>query len=175
MTSDAEFPLFVRAHTTALLRSAYLLTGDRAEAEELVQDTFVRLYPQWSRVTGADVPIAYVRRSMTNNFLNGRRRKAGKEFLFADPPDAPYEPDLARELSDRDLVRDLLHSLPAKQRAVLVLRFFDDLSDEQIAAHVGCRQATVRSIVSRGLGALRTETERRAARRAAQQTNGNLR
>ena len=170
-----EFPLFVRAHTAALLRSAYLLTGDRAEAEELVQDTFVRLYPNWTRVLGADVPIAYVRRSMTNNFLNGRRRKSASEFLFADPPEASYEPDLARELSDRELVRDLLNSLPAKQRAVLVLSFFDDLSDEQSAADVGCRPATVRNIVSRALMALRTETERRAAHRTAQQTNGNLR
>ena len=74
MAETSEFSAFVRAHSTALLRSAYLLTGDLASAEDLVQDTFLRLYPRWSRVVAADVPLAYVRRSVMNNFLNSRRR-----------------------------------------------------------------------------------------------------
>lgn len=175
MGDDVEFSTFVRTHSTALLRSAYLLTGDRQAAEELLQDTFARLYPQWSRVSQAEVPIAYVRRSLTNNFLNGRRRRSASDLLFADPPERGYDPDLAARLSDRDLVRNLLDSLPPKQRAVLVLRFFDDLSDAQIAADVGCRAATVRSIVSRGLQTLRADTERRARAANAPQTNGQTR
>lgn len=171
-SSDAtEFSAFVRTHSTALLRSAYLLTGDQAAAEDLVQDTFARLYPRWSRVVAADVPLAYVRRSVMNNFLNGRRR-AGHEVLFAEPPERGYEHDPAGALSDRELVRSLLADLPPKQRAVLVLRFYLDLSDAEIAADLGCRQGTVRSIVSRSLGALRAETERRPRPR---ETNGNLR
>lgn len=175
MDDITEFSVFVRVHSTALLRSAFLLTGDRNAAEELLQDTFVRLYPQWSRVGAADVPIAYVRRSLTNNFLNGRRRRSASDLLFADPPDRGYEPDLAGRLSDRDLVRELLHGLPPKQRAVLVLRFFDDLTDAEIAADVGCRQGTVRSIVSRSLQTLRTETERRSRETQTPQTNGHPR
>jgi RNA polymerase sigma-70 factor (sigma-E family) len=171
MGDVVEFAAFVRTHSTALLRSAFLLTGERGAAEDLLQDTFVRLYPRWSRVIEADVPLAYVRRSMTNNFLNGRRR-AGREVLLAELPETSYESDLAGPLSDRDLVRGLLAALAPKQRAVLVLRFFHDLSDEQIAADLGCRQGTVRSIVSRSLVMLRTETERRAQSRPTLPTNG---
>ncbi len=175
MTGPAEFTSFVRQHSTALLRSAYLLTGNRIEAEELVQDTLVRLYPNWGRVLAADVPLAYVRRSLTNNFLNGRRRRSAEDLLFADPPERGYEPDLGGQLSDRQLVRRLLEGLPARQRAVLVLRFFEDLEDTEIASVIGCRRGTVRSIISRGLQQLRAETEREAVDRPTRQTNGNLR
>lgn len=174
MDDVAEFAAFVRLHSTALLRSAFLLTGDAAAAEDLVQDTFLRLFPRWSRVSEADVPLAYVRRSMTNNFLNGRRR-AGHEVLFADPPERSYDNDLAGPISDRELVRGLLAELPPKQRAVLVLRFFHDLSDAEIAADLGCRQGTVRSIVSRSLALLRAETDRRSHPRDTPQTNGHMR
>jgi len=175
MAEVVEFSAFVRAHSTVLLRSAYLLTGELAAAEDLVQDTFLRLFPQWSRVAAADVPLAYVRRSMTNNFINGKRRRSGHELLFADPPERGYHPDLAGPLSDRELVRGLLADLPPKQRAVLVLRFYDDLSDAQIAADLGCRQGTVRSIISRSLGALRAGAGRPPRPQDASPTNGNLR
>jgi RNA polymerase sigma-70 factor (sigma-E family) len=174
MAGPAEFSVFVRVHSTALLRSAFLLTGDRLEAEELVQDTLVRLYPNWDRVAAADVPLAYVRRSLTNNFLNARRRRSANDLLFAEPPEQPYELDLGSRLSDRQLVRRLLDGLPARQRAVLVLRFFEDLEDTEIASIIGCRRGTVRSIISRGLQQLRAETERQADSRP-RQTNGNLR
>jgi RNA polymerase sigma-70 factor (sigma-E family) len=175
MDDAAGFSMFVRQHSTTLLRAAYLLTGDRSAAEELLQDTLVRLYPQWARVQAADVPMAYVRRSLTNNYLNGRRRHSSNELLFAEPPERGYEPDLAGRIGDRELVRDLLDRLAPKQRAVVVLRFFHDLTDDQIAAEVGCREGTVRSIVSRSLQALRTETERRSANRQTPQTNGHPR
>jgi RNA polymerase sigma-70 factor (sigma-E family) len=174
MAGPAEFSMFVRVHSTALLRSAYLLTGDRLEAEELVQDTLVRLYPNWGRVAAAEVPLAYVRRSLTNNFLNGRRRRSANDLLFAEPPEQAYELDLGSRLSDRQLVRRLLDGLPARQRAVLVLRFFEDLEDTEIASIVGCRRGTVRSIISRSLQQLRAETERQATSQP-RQTNGNLR
>jgi len=174
MTGPVEFTSFVRQHSTVLLRSACLLTGDRLEAEELVQDTLVRLYPNWGRVSAAEVPLAYVRRSLTNNFLNGRRRRSSGDLLFAEPPERGYEPDLGGRLSDRQLVRQLLDGLPDRQRAVLVLRFFDDLEDTEIASIMGCRRGTVRSIISRGLQQLRAETERQAASQP-RQTNGNLR
>jgi RNA polymerase sigma-70 factor (sigma-E family) len=168
-----EFPAFVRAHSTALLRSAFLLTGNRVDAEELVQDTLVRLYPKWAKVAAADVPLAYVRRSLANNFLNGRRRRGASDLLLAEAPDRGYEPDLAGRLSDRALVRNLLDGLPPKQRAVLVLRYFEDLDDREIAAVLGCRRGTVRSIISRSLSQLRIATGQRSA--PAPQQNGNPR
>ncbi|HEU5269887.1 MAG TPA: SigE family RNA polymerase sigma factor [Jatrophihabitans sp.] len=174
MTGPVEFTSFVRQHSTVLLRAAYLLTGDRIEAEELVQDTLVRLYPNWARVAAAEVPLAYVRRSLTNNFLNGRRRRSADDLLFAEPPERGYEPDFGGRLSDRELVRRLLNDLPARQRAVLVLRFFEDLEDTEIASIIGCRRGTVRSIISRGLQQLRAETERQATSQP-RQTNGNRR
>jgi len=168
-----EFSTFVRMHTAVLFRSAYLLTRNPVAAEDLVQETFVRLYPKWSRVAAADVPLAYVRRAMVNTFLNGRRAIRGREVLFAEPPD-PVDganwvgpPDPAELVSERDLARRLLDSLPPRSRAVLVLKFFHDLTDAEIAADLGCRQASVRSIVSRALSSLRTEAARRSQTSAA--------
>ena len=155
MIDNSDFAAFVRTNTTTLLRSAYLLTGSQQAGEELVQDTFVRLYPRWSRVSSADAPMAYVRKSLTNNFLNHRRARVSSELPFADPPVGGHEPDIARSVTDRDLVSQLLDSLPPKSRAVLVLRFYDDLSDTDIAKAVGCRPGTVRSTVSRALASLR--------------------
>jgi RNA polymerase sigma-70 factor (sigma-E family) len=172
MDAGSDFGSFVRTHTPALYRSAYLLTRDSSSAEDLVQETFTRLYPQWRRVTEATVPLAYVRRSMMNNFLNTRRGPSGRELLLAELPDRTGTPDPAVGVSDRELVRALLDRLPAKQRAVLVLRFFHDLTDAEIAADLGCRQGTVRSIVSRALQTLRQDTRRRAEAEAAAPANG---
>jgi RNA polymerase sigma-70 factor (sigma-E family) len=166
--AGAEFATFVRMNTPALFRSAYLLTRSRTAAEDLVQDTFVRLYPKWSRVVEADVPMAYVRRAMVNNYLNSQRGARGHELLLADPPDRGGAPDPALLVTEQDFARRLLERLPARSRVVLVLRFFEDLTDAEIAADLGCRQATVRSIVSRALATLRQETERGSADAAAQ-------
>ena len=151
----ADFSTFVRVHTPALLRTAYLLTGSSAAAEELVQDTLVRLYPKWGRVSAADVPLAYVRRALTNGFINSRRRASRREFAVETVPEVV---DLWRaedEIADRDEVWSMLHTLPERQRAALVLRYYADQSDEDIAAALGCRPGTVRSLLSRGLSALR--------------------
>ncbi len=156
MSEPDGFADFVRAHTPALVASAYLLTGRSAAAEDLVQDTLLGLYRKWDRVLAAEVPVAYVRRCLVNNFLNSRRSRAGNEILFAEAPDLSGPADVATQVGDRDLVRRLLAGLPHKQRAILVMRFFDDLADDDIAAAVGCRPSTVRSTISRTLASLRT-------------------
>lgn len=157
MTTGVDFDSFVRVHTPALLKSAYLLTGNRIDAEELVQDTLVRLYPKWQRVAEAPAPLAYVRRSLINNFVSGTRAPSRRESLAADVPDVASPIDLAGRAGDREVVRRMLGSLPPKQRAVMVLRYYHDLTDAQIADEVGCREGTVRSILSRTLKALRDE------------------
>ena len=150
-----RFAAFVREHTPALLRTAYLLTGDAVNAEELVQDTMVRLYPKWDRVEAADVPLAYVRRSLANGYVNQRRRASRREFAFAEVPENADQRDPFGQLADRDAIWAGLATLPERQRAALVLRYFEDLADEDIAAALGARVGTVRSLISRGLATLR--------------------
>jgi RNA polymerase sigma-70 factor (sigma-E family) len=155
MDFERDFARFVREHTSSLLRTAYLLTGNAVAAEELVQDTLVRLYPKWELVQAAAVPLAYVRRSVANAFVNQTRRASRRELTVEFLPEHPDAHDEPAQLDDRDELWTLLRSLPERQRAALVLRYFHDLPDEEIGAALGCRVGTVRSLVSRGLSALR--------------------
>jgi RNA polymerase sigma-70 factor (sigma-E family) len=155
--AEVGFAGFVREHTSALLRTAYLLTGNTQSAEELVQDTLVRLYPKWERVAAADVPLAYVRRSLANGYINHQRRASRREYAYEDVPERVDDRDALGQLADRDEIWAGLRALPERQRAALVLRFFEDLSDEQSAAALGCRVGTVRSLISRGLSTLREQ------------------
>jgi len=157
--TEEGFALFVREHSSALLRTAYLLTGDRSSAEELVQDTLVRLFPKWERVAAADAPLAYVRRSLSNAWVNQRRRAVRREHAFADVPERPDERDPFGQLAERDRIWAGLADLPDRQRAAIVLRFYEDLSDADTADALGCRVGTVRSLISRGLATLRDSME----------------
>lgn len=164
MQDTDAFTSFVRQHTSALLGTAYLLTGDFAAAEELVQETLVHLYPKWDKVSAADAPLAYVRRSLINCFVNQRRRPASREYAMEAVPDHGV-PDLAAaRLADRDEIWTLMRDLPERQRAALVLRYFHDLPDEQIAGALSCRAGTVRSLISRGLAAMREQSDHAAGR-----------
>ncbi|WP_375480786.1 SigE family RNA polymerase sigma factor [uncultured Jatrophihabitans sp.] len=155
MSAETRFADFVRANTEALVRTAYLLTGSSHGAEELVQDTLVRLYPKWGRVESADVPLAYVRRSLTNGFLNQRRRASSRDIVTDSVPERPGERSDEDDLVDRDEVWALLQTLGHRQRAALVLRYYQGFDEAQIADALGCRPRTVRSLVSRGLATLR--------------------
>lgn len=155
IAADAHFAEFVEQHTDALLTTAYLLTRDRPAAEELLQDVLVALYPQWHRVVRADSALAYVRRSVINRYLNQRRSRAGGELPLATLPETINRPDFTAGLADRDQVRRALATLPERQRAAVVLRYFYDYSDQQIADAMECRIGTVRSLISRALAGLR--------------------
>ena len=155
MDGDGDFARFVRTNTPALTRTAYLLCGDTLAAEELVQDTLVRLYPKWHLVQAAEVPLAYVRRSLANQFVNQSRRPWRREVVLDVMPERPDHHDPAGQLDDREELWAMLGSLPARQRAALVLRYFHDLPDEEIGAALGGQLGTVRSLISRGLAALR--------------------
>jgi len=163
MDNDVLFAQFVREQTATLLRSAYLLTGSSPAAEDLVQETLLRLFPKWDRVMAADVPMAYVRRSLVNGFLNQRRRPQSREIVVDEVPerlDPGVGRDIGVDVSNRDLVWRLLATLPDRQRAALVMRYFEDLADPEIGESLGCRLGTVRSLISRGLATLREKTER---------------
>jgi RNA polymerase sigma-70 factor (sigma-E family) len=149
------FSEFVRANTNSLLRTAYLLTGSSVEAEDLVQDTLTRLYSKWAKVQAADAPLAYVRRCLANNFVNVRRARSSTEVAVEFLPEREDGYDAPTALADRDQIWRMLATLPARQRAALVLRYFHDMPDGEIADALGCRIGTVRSAVSRGLTTLR--------------------
>jgi RNA polymerase sigma-70 factor (sigma-E family) len=150
-----SFSTFVHVHTPSLFRTAYLLTGDPVAAEELLQDVLVRVYPKWPRVGSMEAPAAYVRRAVVNSFVSSRRRLSTRDAQLGPEHDVSDDRDLAEEAVDRDHVWHLLGTLPPRQRASLVLRFYEDSADAEIAAALGCRVATVRSLVSRGLRSLR--------------------
>jgi RNA polymerase sigma-70 factor (sigma-E family) len=152
--ADEGFSDFVRSRSTPLLRTAVLLTGgDRGHAEDLLQGVLERMYARWSRIEGP--PEAYARRALTHAAVNrwrSRTRRPEAPWTDRDDP-APGDGPGTVDLRDA-LVRELL-ALPPRQRAVLVLRFFDDLPEAAVAAAMGCSVGTVKSQTSRALSRLR--------------------
>jgi RNA polymerase sigma-70 factor (sigma-E family) len=150
---EVEFAAFVRDRYAALARSAFLLTGDRGHAEDLVQTALVKTHGAWARLAVPAVAESYTRTTMVRLAARAARRRwrgeipSSDALLDADLPDQ----DLAVALD----VRQVLTRLPWAQRAVLVLRFFDDLSEQDTAAALGCSVGTVKSRTSRGLAAMR--------------------
>jgi len=143
MDREAELREFVAARGAALSRAAYLLTGDHQAAEDLVQDTYVVLVRRWQK-SGAVDPEVYVRRILYSRFVDGWRRRRLMELPWSSPPDAPGD-DEAGTATDRLTLRDGLGRLTPKQRAVLILRFYEDLTESQTAATLGISPNTVKS------------------------------
>jgi RNA polymerase sigma-70 factor (sigma-E family) len=156
MADDAAFEAFVREHSASLIRTAVLVTGSKHAAEELVQDTLTLLYPRWARVAAADQPLAYVRRSLVNRFISQRRRPGALDVAVWELPDGWDGTDLGETVAVRRTIWQLLGTLPERQRAAIVLRHFHDLPETEIAATLGCRPGSVRSLISRGLGSMRS-------------------
>ncbi|SEE82573.1 SigE family RNA polymerase sigma factor [Jiangella alba] len=150
------FDEFVAGWSGRLLRAAYLLTGDRGLAEDLLQDVYERLYVAWPRV--AD-PAAYAHRALTRQAMNRwrtRSRRPVEAAYGAEHDRADQRADAVDALHERAVVLTALRTLPARQRAVVVLRFFADLSEADTAAAMGCSIGTVKSQTARGLARLRT-------------------
>ncbi|WP_091249691.1 SigE family RNA polymerase sigma factor [Klenkia soli] len=155
MTGPADFDAFVRAHHVGLVRYAVLLCGSRAQAEDIVHDVLTRVYPRWADIT--DRPgsvLAYVRRAVTNEHVSWRRRWSTRTTVLVDDLTHLDGPTPAAPAVD-DQLWHRLPGLPARQRAALVLRYYEDLDDDEIAECLACRPGTVRSLVSRGLATLR--------------------
>lgn len=160
-TADGDaFERFVASAGDRLTRNAYLLSGgDPAAAEDLLQGALEGTYRHWSRICRAGTPEAYVRRAMVNAAINrGRRRRFREEPLGSANADGPADlSDPIASVGDRDQIVRALRELPARQRAVVVLRYLDDLSEAETAAVLGCGIGTVKSQASRGLARLRHE------------------
>ncbi|AMM06816.1 SigE family RNA polymerase sigma factor [Streptomyces albidoflavus] len=152
--SPPDFETFAAARWPRLLRTAYLLTGDHHEAEDLVQVTLAKLFPAWPRVRGLDEPDAYVRRALVNNNLSRFRKRRVVQLLTPRLPERAQEGGAART-EERSLLLEALGTLPPRQRAVVVLRYWEDLSEQQAAEVLGCSPGNVKSQASRGLRKLR--------------------
>jgi RNA polymerase sigma-70 factor (sigma-E family) len=151
--SGHDFDRFVVEVNAGLLRTAYLIVGDLQEAEDLVQETLFKVARRWPKVSRMDHPVAYARRILVNLALRGsskrsRRRAELSETRTADPA-APAAP-----LDRHDELHAALAALPPRQRAVLVLRYFLDLPEAEVAATLQCSLGTVKSTASRGLARL---------------------
>jgi RNA polymerase sigma-70 factor (sigma-E family) len=155
--ATVSFEDFVHARSGSLLRTALLLTGqNRAEAEDLLQLALERAYRHWARICGSDEPERYVRRILANASADRWRRLTRRpEQSLPSGDTGPGVPDRTAEVAERDYLLRALAELPPRQRAVLVLRYFDDLSEAETAEMLGCSLGTVKSQAARALARLR--------------------
>jgi RNA polymerase sigma-70 factor (sigma-E family) len=155
-----SFEEFAAARLASLLRYAALLSGDREEARDIVQEVLARALVKWGRIGSVQDPYGYVRRMVTNEFLSlRRRRRVWTVPLGPEAVDGASAPRASEHAEPDDELWRLLMRLPRQQRAVIVLRYYESLSDLEIAEVLGCRTGTVRSNASRALAALRIELD----------------
>ncbi|MEU7135754.1 SigE family RNA polymerase sigma factor [Streptomyces sp. NPDC046261] len=143
------------ARYSSLVRTARLLTGSPARAEDLAQEALLRTYRAWRRIGREEAAEAYTRTTMVRLLMRDRRRRWSLEVPAGRLPDVP-EPGHDDQVATRVAVREVLRTLPAGQRAVLVLRYYHQLSEREIAKALGCSPGTVKSRTARALAALRT-------------------
>jgi RNA polymerase sigma-70 factor (sigma-E family) len=153
-----RFEEFAQARLPALLRYATLLCGEREAARDLVQDVLVKVLVRWRRIGPLEDPNAYVRAMLTNEFISQRRRRRPVTVpLLPDEPAGAVEPDHVTESALRAAMWQRLEDLPPRQRATVVLRYYEGLTDAEIADVLGCRPGTVRSNAARALATLRID------------------
>jgi RNA polymerase sigma-70 factor (sigma-E family) len=161
---EADFAAFVANRSTALLSFAHVLTGDRHDAEDVVQSALAATALGWHRVRRRDNPEGYVRRAIVSTHLNRQRRRPWRERPAADLPEAPDPRPERDDFDERDAMWRVLATLPARQRAVLVLRYYEDMSEADIAEVLGCSRGTVKSQAAKALERLRQSLTSEGAR-----------
>lgn len=154
----ADFEAYVREVGPGLLRFGHVLTLQRSEAEDLTQETLIRVGLAWSRVRQDGNPVGYAQRTMVNLFLNRRRRRT--DISVAAVPDRGREDRGIAAVESGSELRELLAALPPRQRAAVALRYVHDMPDDEIAELLGISPQTVRSQVSRGLATMRAQAHR---------------
>jgi RNA polymerase sigma-70 factor (sigma-E family) len=150
---DQNFRELYVARAPALRRTAFLLCGDWHQAEDLVQVSFAKLYASWNLIRHREALESYLRQVLVRTWVDETRRPYRRERPTDELPDEVAHP--ASSTEDRELLREALKGVPPRQRACLVLRFFEDLSVTDTAQALGCSESTVKSQTSRGLDALR--------------------
>jgi RNA polymerase sigma-70 factor (sigma-E family) len=163
-STDLDFTEFVVVASARLFRTAYAVSGDRQLAEDAVQAGLVSAYASWSRVAGAKEPEAYVRRIVINQLFAWHRRAWNRREVSCEVvPEPPNTASLEDQSADAELIWQALRELPARQRAVVVLRYVEDLSERETAELLGIRPGTVKSQAARGLAHLRALLDEPAA------------
>lgn len=155
--AEREFHDFVASSSRRLAQIATLLVSDRHTAEDLVQSALVKAYLNWP--SARNNPMPYVRRVMLNQRTDWWRRLRGREQVTAEPPDCAAFGDLADAQACQDAVIQALRHLTKRERAVVVLRYFEDLAEAQIAAELDIAVGTVKSTLYRALGKLRVSPD----------------
>jgi RNA polymerase sigma-70 factor (sigma-E family) len=155
---DADFREFVSARGRALLRSAYLLTGNQADAEDLVQSALAKTYQAWDRIEDRNALDGYVRRAMVNTQISWWRRRRVDEYPTDEIPDQPAA-DTSGNSELHDTLQRAIDRLPQRMRAAVVLRYFEDMTEAEVADILGVSQGTVKSTVSRAVAKLRTDAD----------------
>lgn len=145
---------FVRDHALPLTRFAFLVSGDRGRAEDLVQEAFLSMHRRFGSSLSVDDPVRYARRCIVNANISRLRRRHVVELLSDETPDAPWSDVDSFDRDDAELWA-ALEVLPARQRAVLVSRYYLGDSDREIALMLGCRESSVRSLAARAFKTLR--------------------
>ncbi len=165
MGMDKAFEDYVVARSAALLRTAYLLTGNRADAEDLLQTALAKTYLAWDRIRDREALDGYVRRTLVNTQTSFWRRKR-PESLYDEPPERPGR-DVHADADLHDALWTALARLGKKQRAIVVLRYYEDLTEAETASLLGISVGTVKSTTSRALATLRQDASLRDDPRAA--------
>jgi RNA polymerase sigma-70 factor (sigma-E family) len=172
-----DFRSYVAARSPALMRTAYALTGNRADAEDLLQTALAKTYLSWDRIREREAVDGYVRRVMVNTQTSWWRRRKVDERPTAELPERPAGRDAAADLDLHDALWTALATLPRRQRAMVVLRYYEDLSEADTADVLGVSVGTVKSATSRALSRLRESSGLRDDARLAfplQTTTGAL-
>jgi RNA polymerase sigma-70 factor (sigma-E family) len=157
-SDDPGFRDYVTSRSRSLLRMAFLLTRNRADAEDLLQAALVKTYQAWDRIEDRNALDGYVRRAMVNTHISMWRRRRIEEYPTDDIPDRPVT-DHAGDSELSDALERALDRLPSRMRAAVVLRYFEDMSEAEVAQALGIRQGTVKSTVSRAVAKLRIDAE----------------
>jgi RNA polymerase sigma-70 factor (sigma-E family) len=160
--AQQSFDVYVTARTEGLLRYAFVLTGDSHLAEDIVQEALLKLSWRWGSVIGLEHPDAYVRRTVTNAFLSSRRRRRVTEVSMPST-DLPQRQGGTEVSVERQALWERVLDLPARERAAVVLRYYEDLDDTEIAQVMSCAPATVRSHISHALARLRASDPARTS------------
>jgi RNA polymerase sigma-70 factor (sigma-E family) len=163
---DEEFSRYVTERSGALLRVAYLLTGNRADAEDLLQTALAKTYLSWNRIQDKGALDGYVRRVLVNTQTSWWRKRRVDEYATDQLPEQAWEDSGPAEFELRSTVWNALAQLPRRQRAVVVLRYYEDLSEAETAEVMGISIGTVKSTASRAMAKLRTDGALRDARLA---------
>lgn len=156
--SDDGFRDFVVNESAGLLRTGWMLTGDRTLAEDLLQTALARTWPHWARISRDGKPAAYVRTVMVRTYASWAGRRWNGETPSEQLPDRAGEDKAIMAADERDRLTRALAELPRRQRAVIVLRYYLDMSEQQAADALGCSVGTVKTQASRGLAHLRQTT-----------------